>query len=215
MRRQLLKQALPVLVLLAAVPALAMPAAAQAPAASTTYHQPPQPIAQILDSKPNPTASVSPDRRTLLLQDRSNLPTIAELAEPMLRLAGYRINPQNNGPANSRVTWLTGLSFQAVDGGAARIVAGLPLNARLTNVSWAPNGKAVAFLLNTPTGLELWTADVASAQARRLTGPTVNAAAGAGFSWLPDASGLLVQAVPAGRRAAPDVTRPPSGPTDR
>ncbi|MGH7028669.1 alpha/beta hydrolase family protein, partial [Brevundimonas sp.] len=48
---------------------------------------------------------------------------------------------------------------------------------------------------------------------RRLTGPSVNAAAGSGFSWLPDASGLLVQAVPAGRRAAPDVTRPPSGPT--
>ncbi len=212
MRRQLLKQALPALVLLAAVPALAMPAAAQAPAAPT-YQQPPQPIAQILDSKPNPTASLSPDRKTLLLQDRSNLPSITELAEPMLRLAGYRINPQNNGPANSRVTWLTGLSFQTVEGGAARTVGGLPANARLTNVSWAPNGKAVAFLLNTPTGLELWTADVASAQARRLTGPSVNAANGAGFSWLPDASGLLVQAVPAGRRAAPDVTRPPSGPT--
>lgn len=212
MRRQLLKQALPALVLLAAVPALATPAAAQAPAAPT-YQQPPQPIAQILDSKPNPTASLSPDRKTLLLQDRSNLPSIAELSEPMLRLAGYRINPKNNGPANSRVAWLTGLSFQAVDGGAARVVAGLPADARLTNVSWAPNGKAVAFLLNTPAGLELWTADVASAQARRLTGPSVNAANGAGFSWLPDASGLLVQAVPAGRRAAPDVTRPPSGPT--
>ncbi|MFC5387849.1 prolyl oligopeptidase family serine peptidase [Brevundimonas bullata] len=212
MRRQLLKQALPALVVLAAVPALAMPAAAQAPAAPT-YQQPPQPIAQILDSKPNPTASLSPDRKTLLLQDRSNLPSIAELSEPMLRLAGYRINPTNNGPANSRVAWLTGLSFQTVEGGAARVVAGLPANARLTNVSWAPNGAAVAFLLNTPNGLELWTADVASAQARRLTGPTVNAAAGSGYSWLPDASGLLVQAVPAGRRAAPDVTRPPSGPT--
>ena len=76
MRRQLLKQALPALVLLAAVPALAVPAAAQTPAAPT-YQQPPQPIAQILDSKPNPTASLSPDRKTLLLQDRSNLPSIA------------------------------------------------------------------------------------------------------------------------------------------
>ena len=213
MRHTILRAALPALVILAAVPALAQPASAQAVAGAPTYQQPPQPIAQILDSKPNPTASLSPDRQTLLLQGRSGLPSIAELAEPMLRLAGYRINPQNNGPANSRVTWLTGLSFQTVEGGAARVVAGLPANARLTNVSWAPNGKAVAFLLNTPNGLELWTADVASAQARRLTGPNVNAAAGSGYSWLPDASGLLVQAVPAGRRAAPDVTRPPSGPT--
>ena len=209
MRRHLLKQALPALVLLAAVPALATTAAAQAP----TYQQPPQPIAQILDSRPNPTASLSPDRKTLLLQERSSMPGIAELAEPMLRLAGYRFNPQNNGPANSRVTWLTGLSFQTVEGGVARPVAGLPANARLTHVNWAPNGGAVAFLLNTPNGLELWIADVGSAQARRLTGPGVNAVAGAGYSWLPDASGLLVQAVPAGRRGAPDVTRPPSGPT--
>lgn len=213
MRNTILRAALPALVILAAVPALAQPASAQAVGAAPTYQQPPQPIAQILDSKPNPLASLSPDRRTLLLQDRSSLPTIAELAEPMLRLAGYRFNPQNNGPANSRVTWLTGLSFQTVEAGAARPVAGLPVNARLTHVSWAPNGKAVAFLLNTPTGLELWTADVASAQARRLTGPSVNAVAGSGYSWLPDASGLLVQAVPAGRRAAPDVTRPPVGPT--
>ncbi|MGH6978656.1 MAG: S9 family peptidase, partial [Brevundimonas sp.] len=157
MRNTILRAALPALVILAAVPALAQPAAAQAVGAAPTYQQPPQPIAQILDSKPNPLASLSPDRRTLLLQDRSSLPRIAELAEPMLRLAGYRFNPQNNGPANSRVTWLTGLSFQTVEGGAARPVAGLPANARLTSVSWAPNGKAVAFLLNTPTGLELWT----------------------------------------------------------
>lgn len=212
MRRHWLKQALPALVLLAAVPALAAAPALAQDAAAPVYHQPPQPIAQILDAKPNPSASVSPDRRTLVLMDRTNLPGIAELAEPMLRLAGYRINPRNNGPANSRVSWLTGLSFQAVDGGAARPVAGLPAGARLTSVSWSPDGKALAFLLNTPTGLELWTADVASAQARRLTGPTVNAAAGSGFSWLPDSSGLLVMATSARRGVAPNVDRPPEGP---
>ncbi|MNJ31184.1 Prolyl tripeptidyl peptidase precursor [compost metagenome] len=130
----------------------------------------------------------------------------------MLRLAGYRINPKNNGPANSRVSWLTGLSFQAVDGGPARPVTGLPANARLTNVSWAPNGQAAAFLVNAPNGLELWTADVAQAKARKLNGPMVNAAAGSGFSWLPDSSGLLVLAVPAGRGVAPNVDHPPEGP---
>ncbi|MDA0742432.1 MAG: S9 family peptidase, partial [Proteobacteria bacterium] len=117
MRNRLMKAALPALVLAAAVPALALPAAALAQDAAPTYQQPPQPIAQILDAKPNPGVSVSPDRKTLLLTDRSNLPSIAELSEPMLRLAGYRINPRNNGPANSRVSWLTGLSFQSIDGG--------------------------------------------------------------------------------------------------
>jgi dipeptidyl aminopeptidase/acylaminoacyl peptidase len=212
MRHRLLRAALPALVLAAAVPALAMPVVAVAQDAAPTYQQPPAPIAQILDAKPNPGVSISPDRKTLLLTDRANLPAIAELAEPMLRLAGYRINPKNNGPANSRVSWLTGLSFQAVDGGAARPVTGLPANARLTNVSWAPNGQTVAFLVNAPGGLELWTADVAQARARKLNGPMVNAAAGSGFSWLSDSSGLLVLAVPAGRGVVPNVDHPPEGP---
>ncbi|MEN5146259.1 S9 family peptidase [Brevundimonas diminuta] len=220
MRHRLLRAALPALVLAAAVPVLALPIAAVAQSANQnaaqdaapTYHQPPAPIAQILDAKPNPGVSISPDRKTLLLTDRANLPPIAELAEPMLRLAGYRINPKNNGPANSRVAWLTGLSFQTVDGGAARPVTGLPANARLTNVSWAPNGQTVAFLLNTPNGLELWTADVAQAKARRLNGPMVNAVTGGGFTWLSDSSGLLVLAVPAGRGLAPNVDHPPEGP---
>ncbi|WP_376787731.1 S9 family peptidase [Brevundimonas sanguinis] len=212
MRNRLMGAALPALVLAVAVPALMLPVAAMAQDAAPTYQQPPAPIAQILDAKPNPGVSVSPDRKTLLLTDRSNLPSIAELSEPMLRLAGYRINPRNNGPANSRVSWLTGLSFQSIDGGAARPVSGLPANARLTNTSWAPDGKTVAFLVNVPNGLEPWVADVAQAKARKLNGPMVNAASGSGFSWLPDSSGLLVLAVPAGRGVAPNVDHPPEGP---
>jgi dipeptidyl aminopeptidase/acylaminoacyl peptidase len=205
MRRRLLGRALPAFVLIAA---LAGPALAQE---ALTYQQPPAPIADILDARPTPTASLSPDRATLALYDRANLPPIAELAEPMLRLAGYRINPRNNGPANSRVSWLTGLSFQPVAGGPARAVQ-LPQGARFMSPAWSPDGRSVALLMDAPDGLELWVADVASGQARKLTDARVNAAAGGAFDWAPDSSALLVRMVPEGRGAAPDVSRPPSGP---
>jgi dipeptidyl aminopeptidase/acylaminoacyl peptidase len=205
MRLRRLARALPAFVLIAA---LGGPALAQD---GLSYQQPPAPIADILDRKPTPTPSLSPDGATLALFDRSNLPPIAELAEPMLRLGGYRINPRNNGPANSRISWLTGLSFQAVAGGPARAVA-LPENARFMSPGWSPDGRAVAFLMDAPTGLELWVADVASGQARRLTGARVNAAAGGAYDWAPDSRGLVARMVPQGRGAAPDVTRPPSGP---
>ena len=205
MRRRLLGRALPAFVLIAA---LAGPALAQE---ALTYQQPPAPIADILDAKPTPTVSLSPDRATLALYDRANLPPIAELAEPMLRLAGYRINPRNNGPANSRVAWLNGLSFQPVAGGPARAVQ-LPAGARFMSPSWSPDGRSVALLMDAPTGLELWVADVASGAARRLTDARVNAAAGGAYDWAPDSSALLVRMVPEGRGAAPDVSRPPAGP---
>jgi dipeptidyl aminopeptidase/acylaminoacyl peptidase len=201
----------PVLLWALAAPALAQNAAPTA-SASLAYQQPPAPIAAILDARPTPGASVSPDNKVLALLDRSNLPTIAELAEPQLRLAGYRINPRNNGPANARISWLTGLSFQSVDGGAARVVA-LPAGARFTTTTWSPDGKRLAFLLDRPGGLELWVADVATATARALTGPRVNAAAGAEIDWLPDSSAILTLLVPEGRGAAPDTARAPTGPT--
>ncbi|PZO04647.1 MAG: S9 family peptidase, partial [Alphaproteobacteria bacterium] len=211
MRQRLLGRALPAFVLLAvfAGPVLAQEAQAQN---GLTYQQPPAPIAQILDTKPTPTPSLSPNDQTLALFDRSNLPSIAELAEPMLRLGGYRINPRNNGPANSRISWLTGMGFQQVEGGGIRPVA-LPANARFTAPSWSPDGKSVAFLMDAPSGMELWVADVAGATARKVADGYVNAAAGAGFDWLPDNSGLVVRMVPAGRGAAPDTTTAPKGPT--
>jgi len=218
MRRRHWMNGLSALAVVTAVPAMALtamtPSTAVAQAASTdpiTYQQPPAPIAQILDTLPSATPSLSPDRDTLALFDRSSLAPISELAEPMLRLGGYRINPRNNGPANSRVSWLTGLSLKGLDGAEAEAVA-LPEGARFTSPSWSPNGDGIAFLMDEPEGLALWVVDVDRRVARRLTPPVINAASGTGIDWLPDGSGLLVRAIPEGRGAAPDVTRPPTGP---
>jgi len=172
---------------------------------------PPAPIAQILDAPPTPAPLVSPRRDTIALLGRANLPPIAELAEPDLKLAGYRINPRNSGPANSRIAWLNALSFQPVAGGPVRAVA-LLANIRFTSPSWSPDGSRLAFLVDQPAGLELWIAEAATGRARRLSGLLVNATFGNGYDWLPDSSGLLVRMVPAGRGAAPVAVRAPGGP---
>ena len=93
--------------LLATIAVLAaLPATAQTGDAAGRYMTPPDPIAQILDTAPTPTPLVNPRRDTVALLGRANLPPIAELAEPDLKLAGFRINPRNNGAANSRIAWL-------------------------------------------------------------------------------------------------------------
>lgn len=193
--------------LLAATPALGQGTAAT----PSRYMTPPAPIAQILDAPPTPLPSVSPRRDTVALFGRANLPPIAELAEPDLKLAGYRINPRNNGAANSRIAWLNQISFQNVSTGAERKVA-LPAGTRFTSPSWAPDGSRVAFLVDRPDRLELWVAEAASGAARRVGPFAVNAAFGSGYEWLPDSSGFIVRTVPARRGPAPNIEGAPEGP---
>jgi dipeptidyl aminopeptidase/acylaminoacyl peptidase len=195
---------------LAAMLALAapLPAEAQEP---PRYQTPPEPIRRILDTPPQPLVSVSPDRSAMALLGRANLPPIAELAEPDLKLAGYRINPRNKGPANSRIQWLTSLSIQPVDGGPARSVA-IPTVTRFFNPVWSPDGSHLAILAEGRTDLDLWVIEARTGRARRLRAPAVNATLPNAVGWLPDSSGLLVRlAVPVPVEAG--TVNVPTGPT--
>ena len=188
------------LALLGAIPTLA----AQQP-----YKKPPQVIVDILDAAPLPTASVSPDRSTLLLMEAPAMPTIAEVAAPMLRLAGTRVNPRTNGP--TLPGRITGLVLKRVADGTERRIT-LPDNPAVAFVAWSPDGRRIAFVQTRETGLELWVADVATGRSRALTGPTLNAAFGTPCQWLADATRLICRLVTDGRGAAPTPAAVPVGP---
>ena len=184
---------------------LAIPAAAQ-----TRYKTPPQMIVDILDAPPLPTASVSPDRQWLLLLEQRSMPTIAELSRPMLRLAGSRINPRTDGP--QLPGGITGLLLKRIaDGMERRIPTTAP--AAFSFISWAPGGRAVAFVQTLDSGLVLWVADPATGQARALTGASLNATDGPPCQWMPDGARLLCKFVPDGRGPAPVESDVPLGPT--
>ncbi|WP_374468208.1 prolyl oligopeptidase family serine peptidase [Phenylobacterium sp.] len=181
------------------------------PAVADGYRTPPAPIAQIVDAPPTPGVQLSSDRRTLAILGREGLPSIAAVSEPILRLGGYRINPRTNGPVEARTNWNNGLSFKDVASGREARVA-LPQGLRFTQARWSPKGDVLAFVGEAPAGLELWVADVRTGQARKLTGPVLNAAFGPAFAWLPDSSGVVIRAIPAGRGAAPPAPAAPAGP---
>ena len=85
--------------------------------------------------------------------------------------------------------------------GSPRVVA-LPAGARFTAPSFSPDAKSMAFVLDQPTGLELWVVDVASARARKLTEPVVNMTAGIGLRMAARQFGLAGRGGP-GRDAVP------------
>src|SRR5262249_10672462 len=71
-------------------PAFVADSAASPAFAQETYHLPPKTVVDLVDARPTPVAEVSPDRKTLLVLESRALPSIAEVAEPVLRLAGVR-----------------------------------------------------------------------------------------------------------------------------
>ena len=193
---------------LALLLAAALPSALRAQD-NLPYRTPGAALAAVVDAPVAPTVVLSPDRSQLLLLARPEAPSIAELAQPELKLAGLRINPATNG--RSREFVFTGLAFKSLAGGPERRVTGLPAGARIGDYEWNRDGRHLALTLVHDRGIELWLVEVATAQARRLTDPILNAVFGEPIIWLDDAT-LLIRRVPAGRGPAPAAPRVSGGP---
>jgi dipeptidyl aminopeptidase/acylaminoacyl peptidase len=176
------------------------------------YHQPPAPIADILDAPQTPAVYVSPDRTWLLLAERASLPSIAELSEPELRLAGLRINPRTGG--RSRDISGTGLRLRAIAEGKnvpreRRIET--PPGARLGVPMWSEDSKRIAFTVTSESMIRLWVADVATGAARPVDAPPLNATIGVPCQWIDNAR-LACKVIPPDRGAEPTRSVTPTGP---
>ena len=192
---------------------LALAGAAQAqdavPAVAEAYRRPSDDIVKILKAEPLPSVSLNPTRTHMLLLRRQAMPTIADLAQPMLRLAGDRINPNTNGPHGSAN--VIGLTVKDVKTGDERAVE-LPADVRLQGARWSADGRRFAFAVTYDDGSELWVGEAATAEARKITGRNLNTLVSGGFDWMPDGQSLLVYQVPADRGEPPVESNVPTGP---
>ena len=186
--------------------------------ASMKYQEPPKAIVELVDTRPTPNVEVSPKdkdgRQWLLIEEISGLPTIADLAQPELRMAGLRFNPKTNGPSRGR--YVTGLRVKALPEGAEKAVAGLPANAKMRFAAWSPDARHVSVVNVSDNaadaGLSLWIVDVATAKARSVAGIALNGIHGSPCEWTGDSQSLICKAVVKARGAAPQRSEVPTGP---
>ncbi|NVO32894.1 S9 family peptidase [Hymenobacter lapidiphilus] len=178
---------------------------------AATYQTPPKALADLVTVAPTPGVSVDSKGQYMVIMERAANPTIAELSQPEMRLAGVRLNPATNGP--SRAQYLTGLKLKKLPNGTETAVTGLPAEAQLSYLQWSPDETKIAFTNTTDSGIELYMAEVATGAARRVGSVALNAVLGTPYNWLPDGQGFIVRAIPAGRAAAPVANRVPTGPT--
>lgn len=153
------------------------------------YRTPDPTLTSIVTTQPSPFVQTSADQQWLLLYDRPSLPTIAELSEPELKLAGYRIRPRLFGPSRDRPS--SGYRIVRVSDGAIHAVTGLPEGARVQLTDWSPDGRHISFALTTDEGFELWTAELASGKARRLTERALNLTTQIRPRWMADSKTIV------------------------
>jgi hypothetical protein len=175
---------------------------------SFKYQVPPQAIVNLVDTRPTPNIEISPKdetgKRWILIEAISGLPSIADLAQPELRLAGLRFNPRTNGPSRGR--YITSLTLKALPNGAEKAVTGVPAKAEIRFAAWAPDARHVFFANASgeakDAGMSLWIVDVPSGKATRLPGIALNGIFGSPCEWGGDSQSLICKSVPKGRGSA-------------
>ncbi|MDO8179599.1 MAG: prolyl oligopeptidase family serine peptidase [Undibacterium sp.] len=178
--------------------------------ADNAYQMPPPELQAVVDAPRGPQFKLGPRRKTALLISVPGLPSIAEVAQPELRLAGLRIHPRTR--AASRFDFSNGLSLLDIASGKIRQIKGLPAKARIADSLWSPDEQWVAFSRWADNGVELWLLDVKNASAERLISEKLNAVTGYGFSWLNGSEELLVRLLPLRQSRLPVEKTIPNGP---
>lgn len=174
------------------------------------YRLPPAEIVQILDAPRTPGVTVSPDRRWMVMTHSRNMPTLQDLSEPMLGLAGRRINPRVHGSFGAQL--IERYTVRGVDVSSEEREIALPAGGGWGSPNFSPDGSRFFFTRTTDDGIEGWVGDPALAEARRVVTAKLNGAQGAPCSWLPDSQGLLCHRVPRDAGPMPQEPRIPTGP---
>ncbi len=110
---------------------------------AVNYQLPPKEIADLLLAKPTPDVSIDSQGEWMLQSERNSYPTVEELGQPEIRIAGLRLNPNNFSP--SRQTFINNFSLKNIKTGKEFKISGLPANMLAGNVRWSPSEKKIAF----------------------------------------------------------------------
>jgi len=173
------------------------------------YKTPPKDVADMLLAKRPPNVSVDDKGEWMMFMESSSYPSVAELAQPELRIAGMRINPANFAP--SRQNYITGLYLRNSKTDKEYKITGLPSPLFAGSISWNGNDKKIAFTHTTDNRVDLYVIDVVTQKATRINKTALNTTSG-GYSWYDDNT-LLYRGTIKPASAAPVRPAVPEGPT--
>lgn len=151
---------------------------------AVSYQLPPQAMSELLLAPANPVINVSNNGDWMLIMQPSSYPSVEELAQPELRIAGLRINPNNF--SLSRGSYYTSFRLKNIRSGDEYDIKGLPLDIKANYVQWSPNDKKIAFCNSFSNSTELFVIILDEKKAVKVNFDGVNATLGNPYVWVSD-----------------------------
>ena len=177
--------------------------------AQTTYQTPPKAIADLVNAPSTPSVSFSKNGDWMMLLERADNPSIEELSQPELRIAGLRINPATSGPSRGR--GIENVKIKMTRGGEEIQIKGLPANPSMGGFALSKDEKFLAFTQTEANGISLWVVDMTSFEAKKLTDAILNEVSGDAMAWTVE-NEILIKAINPNRGNIPQKPSAPAGP---
>jgi dipeptidyl aminopeptidase/acylaminoacyl peptidase len=177
-----------------------------------SYQLPPKSIVDLVDAATSPAVQFNSSGSLMLLLQSPGYQSIEQVSQPIVGLAGLRINPINNSTEGEVSGLYNSLMIKEVKTGKTHRLTGLPKDLNMSNISWSPDGNHFAFTHKSLKGVELWLADMVNFKATKLAAEYLNDAYGKTIQWHPNGKQLLVQFIVNNRGEQPQPNMVPTGP---
>ena len=192
------------------------PAAEPAAPAVSGYDKPPTEILDVLHAPSPAQAYVDPTGNVMMLISWIDYPSITQVAEPFLKLAGVRLEPRTRSRHDTPGGYgirpcARSLVLRSLAANKQTDVQ-LPTDRCVERPVWSADGQRFAFRATSAASVELWIGDV-SGTVHAVPAVRLNPMLGYSVQWLTDQRSLLVKLVPEGQGAPPQAPALAIGPS--
>jgi dipeptidyl aminopeptidase/acylaminoacyl peptidase len=180
-----------------------------------TYASPPPALADavLAPRYKNVTLTTASPDKTWFVDEIGDGPVpMKTFSKPFHELGGVFIDVKANRARALTIRNNVGLQIISAADGAKKAMQ-IPPGTRVSNATWSPDSRTVAYFAHTDDATHIWLADVATGQSRQLTRTPVLATLVSTIEFTDDARTIAAVLVPDGRAPMPAVPAAPTGPT--
>src|SRR6187401_61896 len=156
--------------------------------------------------------NASPDKKWFVDEIGDGPVVMKTFSKPFHELGGLFVDFKANRARPLTVRNNIGIQLiSAADGTKKQIQ--VPAGARVSNATWSPDGKSIAFYVHGDDATHIWIADAATGQSHQVTKTPVLATLVTTFDFTKDGKQIATVLVPEGRAAMPQPPTSPTGPS--